>query len=98
MQIVERATASLDSADLEELIKEVMKAKGYKITGGLNNSTLTEIKLELELIKLTPEEKKGLAHRSNQIRKVESGEGRRRVGQEQQKAKGEVAAPAERPL
>jgi flavorubredoxin len=101
MQIVERATASLDSADLEELIEEVVKAKGFKITSGLNNSPLTGIELHLELIKLTPDEKKALAQRGNQVKKVGSGAGGGSRGLDKnsnKKEKGEVAALGERPL
>lgn len=57
MEIVERATASIDSADLEEIIAEVIKAKGYRITSGLANSALTGITLELELIRVTTPKK-----------------------------------------
>jgi hypothetical protein len=84
MQIVERATADIDTADLEELIAEVVKAKGYKVTSGLENSALTGIELHLELIKLTPEEKRALPHRASPIKKVGNGTG----GGQQQKAKG----------
>jgi hypothetical protein len=85
MQIVERATADIDTADLEELIAEVVKAKGYKVTSGLENSALTGIELHLELIKLTPEEKRALPHRASPIKKVGNGTG---GGGQQQKAKG----------
>jgi hypothetical protein len=98
MQIVERATASLDSADLEELIKEVIKAKGYRITSGLDNSALTGIELHLELIKLTPEEKRALPHRASPIKKVGNGAGGGAAGGGSNKRQKEVAALAERPL
>jgi hypothetical protein len=57
VELEERATAKLDATDLKEFIEEAMKARGYKVTSGLNNSALTGIKLVLNLERLVPDAK-----------------------------------------